>query len=374
MCCSIWARGRKGLPGLGAARVWSRVTLEPNLSCHNKMMRSGPESLKSSAKCTQARALPSSCREQILLQKAPGHPILASSQRSRRSGAPAEPPSHVPLFLLAVGSGAFAASQGVRVCAFTRQRWEFCPQPPPAPAAGAAPMPRWWLEHLFGGTPGWGFACWFAGFCGDSVGPPRDRILRMPPLPSPQPGCAPAGSPRCGHWVALARLGTGAASRIVPEESTAIEGWGGGFTALPRPARGSGGPRDPWAPWGPWALRTPRTAVALLCGKAALGSPRRLLPLSKASPEAAQPRGRCPALGCSCVPPSQSPTPPSWGSTGRAAAQPDPLPPRSPHSAPSHVLGSPATRSHPPAPLRPPHPGNRVGITTHHLLKGCCQG
>lgn len=158
MCCSTWARGGKGLSGLGASRVWSRATLEPNLSCHNKMMRSGPERLKSCSKCTRARALPSSCWEQNLLQKAAGHPILASSQRSRPSGAPPVPPALSP----------------------SCWHWALISLLHPRGLCRPPALP----QHI------WGCARWCAVFSGALWGHGGTAFSGCP-IPSPQLGCAP---------------------------------------------------------------------------------------------------------------------------------------------------------------------------------------
>lgn len=332
MCCSIWARRGKGLSGLVAARVWSRATLEPNLSCHNKMMRSGPERLKSSSKCTQARALPSSCWEQSLLQRAAGHPILLHRDPGDQ-GLPQCPPSPVP-----------------------PSCWQWARMP--------------WL-HLSGAVPSPGSA---VGLCTAHLGAPRAGAVlaallcsrehsgdteaplsRGAPLPSPPAGLCPRGplpADTGWHSHALARqLPAGFFRRKA-------QGLRGGVEELPL----SPFPGQPAAPGVSGGLVHP---AALPQGS--FGVPRELLPSSRASPEHHQPGDPCPALRCGCVPPSQSPTP-AGGALGGLGLS------RTPRSPLSSIPCSGISSRQIPAPQRPPHPGNWVGITTHHLLKGCCQG
>lgn len=183
-----------------------------NLSCHNKTMRSGPERLKSSSKCTQTRAVPSPCRQQNLLQKAPGHPILDPCFFPEIKGSPL---AVSPQLLLALGWDAFAASP-TQCCESVPSLGSVVGSAPASPSPRCRSSPD---AAGLAGSPFWGhprlrvcslLCCILRGHCGDTEGPHSPGAPLSQP---PQPGCAPAGSPRCRHWVALARLGTGAASR-----------------------------------------------------------------------------------------------------------------------------------------------------------------
>lgn len=187
MCCSIWARAGKGLPGLGAARVWSRETRAEISAATTK--RRGVEQNALNPLLNAPRHVPSPCRQQNLLQKAPRSPILASSQRSWRSGAPPQPCPPIPagsgLGCLTGGAGLLHHPAPCGVCAPASSS-PCCWSSPDATAVAGAP---------FGGTPGWGFALCFSGCCGDTAGTLRDRILRVSPFPSPPSRLCPCGVP-----------------------------------------------------------------------------------------------------------------------------------------------------------------------------------